>query len=55
MLITLMRFLGAVSYLVQLAPVVNGVVGAWTSKPVPGILPRKSGYSDWGESNGWLY
>ena len=39
MLITLMKFLGAVSYLVQLAPVVNGVVGAWTSKPVPGILP----------------
>ena len=39
MLMTLMKFLGAVSYLVQFAPVVNGVVGAWTSKPVPGILP----------------
>ena len=37
MLITLMRFLGAVSYLVQFAPVVNGVVGSWTSKPVAGI------------------
>ena len=39
MLITLMKFLYAVSYLVQFAPVVNGVVGAWTSKPVAGILP----------------
>ncbi len=39
MLITLMKFLGAVSYVVQFAPVVNGVVGSWTSKPVAGIKP----------------
>jgi hypothetical protein len=39
MWITLMKFLGAVSYLVQYAPVVNGVVGSWTSKPSPGIQP----------------
>ena len=39
MLITLMKFLGAVSYVVQFAPVVNGVVGSWTSKPVPAIKP----------------
>ena len=39
MLITLMKILGAVSYLVQFAPVVNGVVGSWTSKPVAGIKP----------------
>jgi Fibronectin type III domain len=39
MLITLMKFLGAVSYLMQFAPVVNGVVGSWTSKPVPNIRP----------------
>jgi hypothetical protein len=39
MLITPMKFPGAVSYLVQFAPVVNGVVGSWTSKPIPGIWP----------------
>ena len=39
MFIALVKFLGAVSYLVQFAPVVNGVVGSWTSKPVPGIQP----------------
>jgi hypothetical protein len=39
MLIALMKILGAVSYLVQFAPVVNGVVGSWTTKPVPGIKP----------------
>jgi hypothetical protein len=39
MSITLMKFLGAVSYLVQFAPVVNGIVGSWTSKPVPSLRP----------------
>jgi hypothetical protein len=39
MLITLMKFLGAVSYVVQFATVINGVVGSWTSKPVAGIKP----------------
>ena len=39
MSITLMKFPGAVSYLVQYAPVINGVVGSWTSKPVAGIKP----------------
>jgi len=39
MLITLMKILGALSYLVQFAPVVNGVVGSWTSKPVPTTKP----------------
>jgi len=33
------KFLYAVSYVVQFAPVVNGVVGPWTSKPVAGIKP----------------
>ncbi len=58
-----MKFLGAVSYLIQFAPVVNGVVGSWTSKPVAGIKPpflitgltparalTETGYSDWSES-----
>jgi hypothetical protein len=39
MVITLMKLLGALSYLVQFAPVINGVVGSWTSKPVPGVRP----------------
>jgi hypothetical protein len=34
-----MKLLGALSYLVQFAPVINGVVGSWTSKPVPGVKP----------------
>jgi hypothetical protein len=38
-LITLMKLLGAVSYLVQFAPMVNGAAGPWTIKPVPGIKP----------------
>jgi hypothetical protein len=39
MLITLMKLLGAVSYVVQFAQVVNGVVGSWTSQPVPHTKP----------------
>ena len=40
MLITLMKYLGAISYLVQWAPVVPGSVpSSWTSKPVPATRP----------------
>jgi hypothetical protein len=39
MAITLVKLPGAISYLVQYAPVVNGVTGSWTSKPAPSIRP----------------
>jgi hypothetical protein len=37
--LTLMKFQGAASYQVQFAPVVGGVPGSWTNKPVAAIRP----------------
>jgi len=39
MLLTLMKVPGALSYIVQFASLINGVLGSWTPKPVPGVKP----------------